>query len=126
MAHVLVLEDDPGLRLVFAEALRRQGDHVDEVSSCAEAIAFLRCARPSLVVLDLKIGAELSLPVADYAALRYPQLPVLCVTGCGMFAHGELFALSPNISCVLRKPVSIQDFRSTVQHMCTTERRVAS
>ncbi|CUH77107.1 two-component response regulator VirG [Tritonibacter multivorans] len=126
MAHVLVLEDDPGLRLVFAEALRRQGDRVDAVGSCAEAIAYLRCVCPSLVVLDLKIGSELSLSVADYAALRYPQLPVLCVTGCGMFAHGELFALSPNISCVLRKPVSIQDFRSTVQHMCTTLRCAAS
>lgn len=126
MAHVLVLEDDPGLRLVFAEALRRQGYRVDEVSSCAEAIALLRCKRPSLVVLDLKIGAELSLSVADYAALRYPQLPVLCVTGCGMFAHGELFAMSTNIACVLRKPVSLKDFRNTVQHMCATAPRAAS
>ena len=70
-----------------------------------------------VLVLDLKIGEEMSLPVADYAALLRPDIPVVYITGSRLFSGGELFTLSRNIRWVLRKPVNLSDLLSMVDHV---------
>ena len=87
------------------------------MASCAEAIAELSKASPDVLVLDLKIGEEISLPVADYAALSCPDTPVVYITGSRLFTGGELFGLSRNIRWVLRKPVALPDLLSMVDHV---------
>lgn len=114
----MVLEDDESLRKLYGYALEGLGYQVVGAASCAQAFAALQATRPDLLLMDLRIGRDLSFSVADYAALRWPDLPVLVVTGCGMFAHGELFAMARNIRCVLRKPVDLADLCNTVAHLC--------
>lgn len=121
VAEILILEDDTALRRTVGHALRLAGYGVHEAATCAEAIEALGQGCPDLIVMDLKIGTGLSLSVADYAAMRWPELPVICVTGCGMFAHGELFEMGRNIQCVLRKPVSLCDLCSTVAHLLRSQ-----
>jgi DNA-binding response OmpR family regulator len=78
-----MVEDDPRLSEVVAEALRRSGWSVDAVGGCAEAYAALRVARYDAMVLDL------GLPDGDgLALLRGPRsvadpLPVLVLTARG-------------------------------------------
>lgn len=102
-AKVLLLEDDAGVQFTFSMALQDAGYEVRAVSSCAEAIAALSCYEPGILILDLKIGEEMSLPVADYAALLRPEIPVVYITGSRLFTGGELFGLSTNIRWVLHK-----------------------
>lgn len=116
-SKVLLLEDDIGVRFTFDKALRAVGYDVKAVSSCAEAITALSEGAPDVLVLDLKIGEEISLPVADYAALSCPDTPVVYITGSRLFAGGELFGLSQNIRWVLRKPVELPDLLSMVDHV---------
>lgn len=114
---VLLLEDDSGIRFTFNQALQGAGYEVTAVSCCADAIAALSQMSPDVLVLDLKIGEEMSLPVADYAAVSCPDTPVVYITGSRMFAGGELFGLNRNIRWVLRKPVELPDLLTMVDHL---------
>lgn len=54
-AHVLVVDDEPTVRAVVAEYLRRDGARVTEVADGREALAVLGADRPDLVVLDVML-----------------------------------------------------------------------
>ena len=58
-ALVLVVDDEPMVREVVAEYLRRDGPRVHELGDGAAAIEWLRDHRPDLVVLDIMLpGAD--------------------------------------------------------------------
>ncbi|KIC18369.1 MULTISPECIES: response regulator [unclassified Leisingera] len=116
-AKVLLLEDDKGVRFTFEMALRDAGYDVTAVASCSEAISALSGIETGILILDLKIGEEMSLPVADYAALMRPDIPVVYITGSRLFTGGELFGLSRNIRWVLHKPVNLPDLVSMVDYV---------
>ncbi|NVK14516.1 MAG: response regulator [Rhodobacteraceae bacterium] len=114
---VLLLEDDAGVRFTFTMALQDAGYDVKSVASCAEAIAALSDIDTGILILDLKIGEDMSLPVADYAALMRPDMPVVYITGSRLFTGGELFGLSRNIRWVLHKPVNLPDLVSMIDYV---------
>lgn len=117
MVNVLLLEDDDGLRFTFSMALKDIGYSVSTASTCEEAIDTITKRKPEIVILDLKIGDQTSLNVADYACLRCPNVAVVYITGSGLFPRGELFGYSPNTRWVLRKPVNLIDLISMVDHV---------
>jgi two-component system KDP operon response regulator KdpE len=51
--HVLVIEDEPGVRRVVRDALRDEVSDVLEAASGGEGLAFAAAERPDLIVLDL-------------------------------------------------------------------------
>lgn len=81
--HILVVDDEPTLRIVAAELLQRQGAGVTTAASGSEAIALARHASPphDAVLLDITMpdmdGAE------TFRRLRelHPELPVLLSSG---------------------------------------------
>lgn len=56
--HILVVDDDPEIRRLVAEFLRREGLEVDEAADGAAMDAVLERRRPDLVVLDLMMPGE--------------------------------------------------------------------
>ena len=52
-SYVLVVDDDPAIRGLVADALREQGYTVDLAAHGREALEAMRARRPSTVVLDL-------------------------------------------------------------------------
>lgn len=80
MAHrILIVEDDPTLRLVLQDNLRSEGYHVDGVGDGVAAIRALQAMSPDLIVLDLTLpdcdGFEL-LPVLRQSG----QVPIILLT----------------------------------------------
>lgn len=55
MSHVLVVDDEPDVRLMLRLALRVEGHDVDEVGTGAEALAALNETAYDGVVLDLHL-----------------------------------------------------------------------
>ena len=118
MKKILLLEDDDGLRFTLTAALERIGHrHVIGVKSCDEAIKVLRRQKPDLVVLDLVIGAESSIDVANYAQYAAPDADVIYITGSRLFPLGELHTMAQNVRWVLRKPVDLRDLDNIVDHL---------
>ncbi len=57
-ARLLVVEDQPSIRLALCEYLEHQGFRVDGASSAAEAEAFLGRGADELVIADLRLSAS--------------------------------------------------------------------
>jgi DNA-binding response OmpR family regulator len=76
---ILVVEDDPSLRLLCRVNLELEGYEVREAASLGEARRALEGERPLLVVLDVHLGSEHSEDLLD--ELRTGGVPVLLVTG---------------------------------------------
>lgn len=54
-AEILIVDDDPAIRVVFAHALRSAGFEVSECDDGAAAIEWIKQKRPALIILDVEM-----------------------------------------------------------------------
>jgi len=78
-AFILVVEDDPSLRLVCRVNLELESFRVREAESLEEARAAIAAERPALVFLDLHLGTGASDGLLE--ELRADGIPVVLVSG---------------------------------------------
>ena len=78
-ASILVVEDDPSLRLVCRVNLELDNFRVREAEGVDEARAAIAAERPALVFLDLHLGQGASDGLLD--ELRADGIPVVLVSG---------------------------------------------
>jgi DNA-binding response OmpR family regulator len=72
-SYVLVVDDDPAIRGLVADALREEGYSVDLAAHGREALEAMRARRPATVVLDLMM------PVMDgFTFIEACQSEQLC------------------------------------------------
>jgi DNA-binding NtrC family response regulator len=76
---VLVVDDDPSLRMLSRVNLELDGFDVREAATAADARAAVAQERPDVVLLDVNLGAEASDDFLD--ELRAAGIPVVLVTG---------------------------------------------
>src|ERR1043166_506182 len=110
---VLVVEDDPDLRLLYREALAVLGGYVVvAVEDGMDALRYLDAeAAPSAVLLDLNLprvsGRDVQHELAAHDATR--KVPVIIVTGTPAGIDPD------DVACVLRKPVDVESLVRAVQ-----------
>jgi CheY-like chemotaxis protein len=80
MGHVLVVDDDPGVRQVLVDFLEALGHQVSEAENGAGALALVAGERPDAVCLDLWMDGMTGLEVLDHLTRDHPGLPVVIVT----------------------------------------------
>jgi CheY-like chemotaxis protein len=69
LGGVLVVDDNPSFADVARWVLERQGEHVlGTASTCAEALELAAELRPDVVLVDLALGDECGLDVAQLLA----------------------------------------------------------
>lgn len=78
-AHVLVVDDDPGIRGLLGEYLERAGFRVSLATDGREMRRSLETSRPDLVVLDLMLPGEDGLVLCRDLRAR-SRLPVIMLT----------------------------------------------
>ena len=77
---ILVIEDEALVAMDLEAILRDAGCRiVGPVTSMADALRAIDEVKPDAAVLDLKLGNELALPVAD--ALETARVPFIIITG---------------------------------------------
>jgi DNA-binding response OmpR family regulator len=107
-ARILIVEDEALIAVTIEDILFEHGyDVIGIASSVAEAMEMLK-HRPHLIVLDVKLGSETSLPVL----LRCQKLGIGVVLTTG-YSRSELpdgFSQLP----LLSKPYAIDDLCETV------------
>ncbi|MFZ1110527.1 MAG: response regulator transcription factor [Rhodomicrobium sp.] len=80
-SHILVVDDDPGVRLVLRQGLEAEGFAVSEASDKASTLARLKTDPISLITLDLRLGGQNGLEFArEIRAVR--NVPIVMITGC--------------------------------------------
>lgn len=111
---MLVVEDEPSLRLLCRVNLELEGFDVVEAATLAEARAAVESRVPNVVLLDLRIGRESGAELIGELQSRTPPVPVAVVTGSA--GHASLEGLA---DAYLQKPYSIDDLLSTVRGLAS-------
>lgn len=96
-ARLLVVDDDEGLLILMAEALRAEGYAVKTAASCREAFDLLKHESYDLLLLDLKLRDAAGLELLEKYRATGLGVPFVVVTGQGdekaavdVMKHGAL------------------------------------
>jgi two-component system, cell cycle response regulator CpdR len=115
MAHILLAEDEEGVRAFVKRALEMDGHRVTEAADGGLALDHLTAERGAfdLLLSDIRMPMMDGIALALAAARDYPQLPILLMTG---YADQRERAadLSALIDDVISKPFSLADIRAAV------------
>ena len=119
--RVLVIDDEPTVRLLVAEVLTDLGYKALEASDGASGLKLLRSpARVDLLVTDVGLpGGMNGRQVADAARQLRPDLKVLFITGFAehaVLSHGHL---DPGMH-ILTKPFAMEALASRIRELLTT------
>lgn len=114
MAHrILVVEDDPTLRLVLRDNLQTEGYSVEVAADGASAVKSARTTIPDLVVLDLTLpdhdGFEL-LPILRSLG----QVPIIVLTA-RIQRHEKLKGLALGADDYITKPFDPAEFLARIR-----------
>jgi DNA-binding NtrC family response regulator len=107
---VLVVDDEPSLRLLCRINLELGGHRVREAASLAEARAELEHATPDVILLDVHVGPDDGLELLDEIAAL--ELPVRVILLSGTSEVGP--ALRGRVDEVLGKPFELGKLAAAV------------
>ncbi|MBV8080432.1 MAG: response regulator [Actinobacteria bacterium] len=107
---VLVVEDDPSLRLLSRVNLELAGFAVREAATLADARAAVAAERPDVVFLDVHLGSEQSDDFLD--ELRAAGMPVVLVTGTA-----DASSYRQRASEVLAKPYAPEELVAAARRL---------
>jgi two-component system response regulator PilR (NtrC family) len=81
--HLLLVEDEAGLREVVAERLTEQGFHVLQAATGEDALIRLNEFAFDVLITDLRLPGIDGRHVLDEALARYPEILAIVITGFG-------------------------------------------
>ena len=115
---MLVVDDEPSLRLLCRINLELEGYGVLEAGTLAAARALLESEPVDLVLLDLHVGNDRGETLLEDLRAREPHLPVVVVTGSSDVDAGELRL---EADAVLGKPFTIEALLGAVRLLATAD-----
>ncbi len=104
-AEILLVDDDPGFRLIASEALRDHGFSVSAADSATQAMERVEKQRPDLVVMDAIMPEMNGFDLCRRMLERDAEIPVLIVTALDDI-HSVNQAFEAGSSGFTAKPVN--------------------
>jgi len=110
---ILVVEDNPLVRLDAAQSLRDAGYDVHEAADSQQAISFLRSTSAvDLIFTDVNLGKGMNgVELALWALANTPRLKVLLTTGERLGP-----AIPTALGAILAKPYAVRELLRRVAH----------
>lgn len=117
MNKVMIIEDDALTRRGLAKALALAGFDVIEADGGREALRLIEQARPCVVVTDLNMPDVNGIEVILDVTRREPPIPVVAMSGGGMFAKELLLDNARALGAVrtLAKPFELTELVEAVR-----------
>ncbi len=81
MANILIVDDDPQIRVWLRHILEERGYQVEEVGDGKEALASLQRTEPALMVLDLFMPNMDGAEVLNYLRSKDRSIKTLAISG---------------------------------------------
>jgi DNA-binding response OmpR family regulator len=116
---VLVVDDEPAIRLLCRVNLELEGFDVREAATLAEARAAIEADYPAVVLLDMHVGHERGATLLTEIRLRQPRIAVALVTGSVEVEYGEG---TSGADAVIVKPFTIEELTGTVRALAAGEK----
>jgi two-component system, OmpR family, KDP operon response regulator KdpE len=117
--RILVVDDEPSIRVLCRVNFELEGHEVFEAYSLASARAMLEKQEIDVVVLDVHLRGDRSDELVAECQARRPPIPVVLVTGSVDILH-------PGVSdadAVLPKPFEVDQLLSTVRGLARVHAR---
>ena len=106
---ILVVDDEPDIRLVLTMALQKHGYRTEEASNGLEALEKIRALRPAAVIMDIMMpkmdGGTVNLKLKEDPETA--GIPVIIITGKGHFKELLDIREGVNVTAYLEKPFPI-------------------
>jgi len=112
--HILVVDDDKGMRHLLGSVLRNSGYGVDEAGNAEEAVSKVRSHEYQLVISDILMPGDSGIELLARLRDMQPRMPVVLMTAYG---GGELMehVLGFGAFDYLEKPLDADEVRSVVE-----------
>lgn len=117
MKKILIVEDDPNLSFVWAEALEEQGFETITAGTVEAAMKALLRNDFDLFLLDLFVADGNTIGLSDYIAIRFPGVPTIMLTGTRVFPKGEHISTACGVGWFLRKPVKLGELEAMAHYL---------
>ncbi len=117
MAHILLIDDDAGVRAGVGRFLQMQGHEVTEAADGAEAMRKARGLAVNLVVTDINMPDMDGIEVILELSKTQPGLPVIAISGGGRVPKELLLSSASLLGAVrtLAKPFELDELRLAVE-----------
>ena len=112
-ARVLVVDDDPDVRLFLSETLQNLGFDVVVAEDAEHGLDVLEAADPDLVLVDFAMPGMNGAQMATVVRARRPDVPIIFASGYSETAAIEE-AVGPS-AVLLRKPFGISDLEAVLR-----------
>ena len=112
-ATILVADDDPALRMLCSVNLGFEGYRVIEAANAAEIDEALSRESVSLILLDIHLGADNGLDVAERLRETHPNLAIAFFTGSVRLA-GDDESLADGM---LSKPFTLEELEEIAHRL---------
>ncbi len=114
---VLLVEDDPSVRLLVKDVLVELGYNTLEADEANAAIGILQSDRPiELMVSDVGLPGMNGRQLAEHARDYRPEIPILFITGYAENAAIRADFLGTNMA-MIAKPFSIEELSGKIEEM---------
>lgn len=111
MAHILVIDDNPEFRDILRAHLETNGHRVTLAENGERGVAVLESTEIEMVLTDILMPQRDGVEVLRECKKRWPDLPVIAISGGGWIGAGELLGMAERLGAdqVLQKPVRRDD-----------------
>jgi CheY-like chemotaxis protein len=119
MAHILLIDDDDAVRLVFERLLVAGGHVVHALGDGAGAAKLVEEHGIELVITDLIMPGQEGMTTIGELRRRWPDLPILAISGGGRISPLDLLPVARRLgaNATLSKPVSADSLFAAVDKL---------
>ena len=123
--HILVVDDEEGIRFFLSEALQQVGYQVTTAVNGEDALAQIRETSFDLAILDLPLGGRVDgMRVMEAVKWRWPDTAVIILTAHGTM-DSALAAIREGVDGYLLKPVEASEVRQTIQEALARRQKMS-
>jgi DNA-binding response OmpR family regulator len=115
-AHILVVDDEPNVRLVFRTALEASGYKLSTAAEGKSALDLVQQDPPDLILLDLQMPGSDGMDVLRQLREGGNNVPVVIITAHGSVPHA-VQAMKLGAIDFLAKPISPEALRNVVNEV---------
>lgn len=90
MSRILIVDDEPHLRLLYETELRRAGFETMTASNAAQGLEFVETMQPDLVILDIRMAGMDGIEAMQRIMEREQRVPVILNTAFSSYKDNYL------------------------------------
>ena len=114
LCYILLVDDEPNIRTVFSDVLKRAGYRVKAVEDGHKAVKEVEEKTYNLALVDLRMPKMDGIEVLENIKKKKPEIPVIIYTGYGSVTTA-VEAMRKGAADYLNKPFSPEELKLAIK-----------